>query len=74
MFTPEDSLDVLDENLGYWRRRLGSLERAPLEGRVADADVHARELARVETIVRGLERERAGIIAERVAEAEGFAA
>lgn len=74
MFTPEDSLDMLDEELGRRRRRLWSMESAPYEGRVGDPDTLARSIHFERQAIAELERERAGIIAEQVAEAEGFAA
>lgn len=70
MFTVEDMLDDLDEDLGVARRRVMSLERAPFEGRVADEARWERSLRAARRRVWELEKERAGLIAERIADAE----
>lgn len=68
MFTPEDELDVIHEDLGRARRALDLKERAPFEHRVADVDEYERSLAQARENVRELEREL------RVAQAEWDAA
>jgi hypothetical protein len=72
MLTPEDELDTLDQDLGAARRKLHSLETAPMEGRWTrnqtqwmDAIANQRDRIRV------LEREREAMIADLIAEAEG---
>lgn len=72
MFTPEDDLDTLDLELGRRRRRLQSLERAPFEGRMTDADALDDQIQLERQAIRDLERDRAEMVAERIAEAEGF--
>lgn len=73
LFTIEDERDVLEDELGQARRRLHSLERAPSEGRWTRSgtdwmDAVANQQARI----RHLERDLAGVIADLIADAEGF--
>jgi hypothetical protein len=73
LFTIEDEIDVLDEELGQARRRLHSLVRAPLEGRwTRDGVAWLDAVGEQENRVRTLERTRAGLVADLIAEAEGF--
>lgn len=69
VFTPEDEIDVLHEDLGRARRRVADLERAPFDGRRADPDQHERSLLRARENVRELERELA-VVLEVQAQAE----
>lgn len=75
MFSPEDELDVLHQELGQKRRRLESVERAPREGRWTRSDtdwVDVTEMLREE--IAGLEREIAGAQANMFAAVSGFGA
>lgn len=57
VFTLEDEIDVLHEDLGRARRRLDSLERAPFESRVCDPEQHEASLRAARENVAELERE-----------------
>jgi hypothetical protein len=73
LFTIEDERDVLEDELGMARNRLHSLERAPREGRWTRSRtdwVDAVEMQR-DKIAR-LEHDLAGVIADLIADAEGF--
>jgi len=73
IYTREDELDILDEDLGVLRRRLWNLESAPYEGRACDQEAIEFGAARIREQIRELERTRMGMLCDRVAEAEGFA-
>ena len=73
LFTIEDERDVLEDEIGQARRRLHSLERAPSEGRwTRDGTEWMDAVANQRERVRVLERELAGVVADAIAEAEGF--
>ena len=72
LYTPEDEVDVLHEDLGRARRHLAELERAPTEGRIADEDEYLQELRRTRDRIAQLERELAGACADQIAAAEAF--
>jgi len=73
MFTPEDELDTLDEELGRERRRLLSLERAPHEGRWTRSGAEwMDECEQQRDRIARLEHDRAGLLADSIAAAEGF--
>jgi hypothetical protein len=57
MFTPEDEIDVLHQELGRTRRRLFEKERAGFDHRVCDYLVWSDSLAAARARVRVLERE-----------------
>lgn len=57
VYTPEDELDVLHEDLGRARRRLADLERAPYDHRTCDPIKHGDTLAAARQRVAKLERE-----------------
>lgn len=57
MFTPEDEVDVLHEELGRTRRRLFEKERAGFDHRVCDYLAWADSLAATRQRVAVLERE-----------------
>jgi hypothetical protein len=62
LFTVEDELDVMDEELGRERRRLHSLERAPSDGRwTRDGVAWMDAVGTQENRVRRLEKERAAL-------------
>ena len=73
LFTNEDERDALEDELGQARRRLLSVERAPREGRwtrsradwVDEMEMRRDKVAR-------LEHDLAGVIADLIADAEGF--
>lgn len=56
VYTPEDELDVLDEDLGRARRKHESLLRAKFDGRINESD-YEQALWRADRRVRDLERE-----------------
>ncbi|MCC6640910.1 MAG: hypothetical protein IT386_07080 [Deltaproteobacteria bacterium] len=72
VFTLDDEIDTIHEDLGRARRRLESLERAEFDGRVADRDAWRLELARTTERVQALELELREACAQQVAAAEGF--
>ena len=57
MFTPEDEVDVIHEELGRARRRLWEKERAPFDRRVCDPVRWSDSLQAVRNRVAVLERE-----------------
>ena len=68
MFTPEDEIDVLHEELGRWRRRLFDAERAAGEWRLCSYVEVQKACTRYRFQIARLERE----LAE--AQAAAFAA
>lgn len=72
-FTPEDDLDVLDADLGRLRRRLSDCQRSLFDGRMTDSVERAANEKHLRSEIARLEHERAGILADHIAEAEGFA-
>ena len=73
VYTMDDEIDVLHEDLGRARRHVLDLERAELDGRVCDWGIHRHELRKANEQVRVLERELAQACADQIAAAEGFA-
>jgi hypothetical protein len=71
VYTPEDELETIDEDLNVLRRRLWNLETAPYEGRAADQDAIDLAVAKVREQIRALERERAGVLADLIARDAG---
>jgi hypothetical protein len=57
LYTIEDEIDVLHEDLGRARRALNSMLRAKHDGREADATVLDKEVRRQTQRVRALELE-----------------
>jgi len=57
MFTPEDEIDVLHDELGRARRTLFEKERAPFDRRVCDPIRWEESLQAARNRVRVLERE-----------------
>lgn len=72
VYTMEDEIDVLHEDLGRARRHVDDMLRAESDGRVADPDLHAAALRQGMERVRLLERQLAEACAEQIAAAEGF--
>lgn len=73
LFTIEDERDALEDELGQARRRLHSVERAPSEGRwTKNGTAWMDAVANQQAYIRRLERELAGVIADLIADAEGF--
>lgn len=72
VFTIEDELDVLHDDLGRARRHLDSLERAAAEGRMVNEPEHEAARRKATERVAALERELAEMCAEQIAAAEGF--
>lgn len=57
MFTPEDEVDVIHEELGRARRRLWEKERAPFDRRVCDVQRWSDSLQAARNRVAFLERQ-----------------
>lgn len=74
MFTPEDELDTLDEELGRLRRRLWGCQRSLFDGRMTNPTERAANEKHLRSEITRLEHERAAIIADKIAEAEDFVA
>jgi len=72
VFSLEDEIDVIHEDLVRARRRLASLDLADIEGRVADRTVWVLEVRALAARVRALEVELREACAQQVAAAEGF--
>lgn len=72
VYTLEDEIDTIHEDLGRARRRLLDLERAELDGRVANHGLFRNEVRRAGERVRVLELELREACAQQVAAAEGF--
>jgi hypothetical protein len=72
VYTMEDEIDVLHEDLGRARRHVDDMLRAESDGRVADQEIHAASLRQGMERVRMLERQLAEACAEQIAAAEGF--
>lgn len=72
MFTPEDEVDVLHEELGRARRRLSEKERAPFDRRVCDPITWSDSLAAARRRVLVLERELAEAQAAVLAQDEAY--
>ena len=73
MFTLEDEIDELHNDLGRERRRLESLERAPQEGRWCRSKTdHVDAVDTQRDKITALERQLAGAYADKIAAAEGF--
>lgn len=73
MIPREDRLDDLDQDLGQWRRILRDMDTAPPYRITNEARFLARR-QRVAAHIRELEHERAGLIADQIAQAEGMRA
>ncbi len=72
VYTIEDEIDVLHEDLGRARRRYDDLVRARHDGRLVSEVELEQAIGRMADRVRVLERELAEACAEQVAAAEGF--
>ena len=72
MFTPEDEIDELHQDIGRARRHLDSLDRAASEGRMVNEPEHEAARRKATERVAALERELAEMYAEQIAAAEGF--
>jgi hypothetical protein len=64
IYTVEDEIDELHEELGVQRRRRDSIERAWIDGRMVNEPEHEAALRRARQRVRELERELAAKLAE----------
>lgn len=71
VYTMEDEIDVLHEDLGRARRHLYDLERAEPDWRVCSPALHRNELLKARQRVQVLERELREACAEQIAAAEG---
>ena len=71
LYTLEDEIDVIHEDLGRARRHLNDLLLAPT-GRVADEVEHWKSVRLAETRIMALEAELREACAQQVAAAEGF--
>jgi len=72
VYTIEDEIDVLHEDLGRARRRYDDLVRARHDGRLVNESELEQSINRLADRVRVLERELAEACAQQVAAAEGF--
>lgn len=72
LYTSEDEIDVIHEDLGRARRHYNDLLRAEHDGRTADPVEHWKSLRLAETKVMALEVELREACAQQIAAAEGF--
>ena len=72
VFTMEDEIDVIHEDLGRARRHHNDLERARHDGRMVNESELDQSIRRAAHRVRALERELAEACAQQIAAAEGF--
>lgn len=72
VFTLEDEIDVIHEDLGRARRRLYDLERAEMDGRVANGAVHRHTLRKAAERVAELELVLIEACADEIAAAEAL--
>ena len=72
LYTSEDEIDVIHEDLGRARRRLHDLLAAKHEGREADHDEVQESIRQTMAKVRALEVELREARAAEIAAAEGF--
>lgn len=70
LYTIEDEIDVIHEDLGRARRHYNDMLRAEHDGRMADEDEHRQELTRATRRVHRLEAELSEALAERRAAEE----
>lgn len=71
LYTIEDEIDVIHEDLGRARRHLNDLHLMP-PGRIADEVEHWKSVRLAETRVMALEAELREACAQQVAAAEAF--
>ena len=72
VYTLEDEIDVIHEDLGRARRHVDDLLRAESDARVTDPELHADTLRRATERVRELEVALREACAQQIAAAEGF--
>jgi hypothetical protein len=67
MFTLEQELDAVTDELNQEIRRLHQMESAPYEGRACDTEVLRRSIVTQREKVNRLHRDREGVIADLIA-------
>ena len=67
IYTPEDQIDALHEDLGQARRRVDDIDRAITDGRMVNEPEHDQALRRARRRVTELERELSRALAEQQA-------
>ena len=72
VYTMEDEIDVLHEDLGVERRRLETMMRAPFESRVTDPGEHELAVQRQLATIRSLERALSDALAAQRAADEAY--
>jgi hypothetical protein len=73
VYTLEDEIDVIHEDLGRARRHIDDLERARHDGRMANESELDQAIGRARDRVRDLELALREACAQQIAAAEGFA-
>ena len=72
VYTLEDEIDVLHEDLGAARRRVHDIDRAMVDGRMVNEPEHDQALRRAKQRVIDLERELSRLLAEQQAADEAY--
>jgi hypothetical protein len=72
VYTLEDEIDVIHEDLGRARRRIHDLEQAEPDGRITDPELHQAELRKARDRLDELEMALLEACAQQMAAAEGF--
>ena len=72
VYTPEDEIDVLHEDLGTARRKVEDIERAQIDGRMVNEPEHDQALRRARARVTELERELSRLLAEQQSADEAY--